>query len=184
MGLVAPVEDQHVAVGILDEAHVAHAAVSDSHDLRAGGTKLLDGRLDVGYAERNPIFVRDEGDVLLLRFPELQRDVRDLEVVGAIGVRREPQRVAVEALGPLEITGRDRNVVDALDLHHGSEPSRYGAYRWWRIRELPSASRKNAMWQTPESYGSGNANCTPASCSRSIVFATSATRSAIPYSAR
>jgi hypothetical protein len=46
------VEDQHVAVRILDEAHVADAGVLDPQHLRPGRPKLLDSRLDVGDAKR------------------------------------------------------------------------------------------------------------------------------------
>jgi len=63
-------EDYDISVWILYEAHVADAGVFDSDHLRAGGARLLDGRLDIGDLEGDAILVRDELLALLLRSPK------------------------------------------------------------------------------------------------------------------
>src|SRR5207247_11311244 len=67
---VPPMEDHDISVWILYEAHVADAGVFDSDHLRAGGARLLDGRLDIGDLEGDAILVRDELLALFLRSPK------------------------------------------------------------------------------------------------------------------
>ena len=69
-------EDHDVPVEVLDEAHVADAAVLDADHLAAGGFELLDSRFDVGDAQREPSGVRLERLAVLVGIPERERYVR------------------------------------------------------------------------------------------------------------
>src|ERR1051325_10257918 len=117
-------------------------------------------------------------DAFPLGLPERERPLAGRQLVGVVRIRGEPERVAVPGTRALGIARGDVDEVDALDGHQGIVPPLYGAQRRWNISPLPSGSWKKAMWHTPESYGSGNSNCTPAPANRSIDCATSGTRSA------
>jgi hypothetical protein len=66
------VQDDHVAVGIPDEAHVADPCVLDPHDLRAASLDLFDCGLNVWDTQRDTALVRREGKAVVLRLPEGQ----------------------------------------------------------------------------------------------------------------
>ena len=78
---------------------------------------------DVGHADREAGDVRLELDTLLLGIPEGQRDVRRLDFGPLVRALRNPEHVPVELDRPLDVTRRDRDEVDLLDLHQGLVPS-------------------------------------------------------------
>ena len=103
---VTAVEDQHVAVEILDEAHVADPAVHDPDHLAACGPELLDGALDVRDAKGDPGRIRLKRLAVRLGRPERDRHVRRLELALAVLALGQTQHVPVERNRSAQVTRR------------------------------------------------------------------------------
>ena len=76
---VASVQDDDVPVGILHKAHVADAAGLYAQDFATGCPNLVDRRVHIRHAKRDPVLVRDERLTLLFREPERERDISRLD---------------------------------------------------------------------------------------------------------
>src|SRR4029079_19623624 len=183
MRRVPPVEHQRVAVGILEVGHVTDAGLERlAGELDALRLERLARLLYIGHAERDRRRVRP-----LERLPDVRR-VEQVEAhvlaegefgPAAMADLLEAARLRVEARRPLEVGHGNRDEVAPLHGDHESVlPSARGAQRWWSIRSLPSGSRKNAMWQTPESSVSP-ANSTPFVSSSARAAWTSSTAKAM-----
>ena len=121
-------QDERVPVRVDEEGHVADARVVLPDELDALRLELGSRGGDVRDAQRDPMAgTALELHALILRLPDGQRDVARLELRGLARVLRQPQHVAVERDGALDVPRRDVHEVDALDLHHGVVPSAYGA---------------------------------------------------------
>ena len=109
--------------------------------------------VDVRHAKSQPCGRRRERLLDARRIEDVECDLSapKLHVALTLGLDLEPEDLRVEALARGKVLRQEGHEVDVLDLHHGFEPSEYGAWRWCRISEFPSGSLKNAMWQTPES---------------------------------
>src|SRR5262249_26401801 len=124
---VPPVQHQRVAVGIVEESHVADARVEGlATELDALALELAARRGDVGDPQRDVVRVRREGQAHLLGLPDAKRDLpaSDLEPAGGhVAVERQADRLEVELSRALNALRRDRQEVDALDDHYPTEPS-------------------------------------------------------------
>ena len=80
-------KDDHVAVGITDEAHVTDAGVLDPHHFRTACLRLFDRGLNVCDAEGEAALVRPEREVVVLGVGER------LEIWAASVWDREEQSV-------------------------------------------------------------------------------------------
>jgi hypothetical protein len=81
---------------------------------------------DIGHAQRDGVGARHD----LVRLQQRERQVAGLElreVLVRARIRREPERLAVEALRALEVARPHGEVVGALDADHAVVPSAYGA---------------------------------------------------------
>src|SRR4051794_2932112 len=118
---VAAVQHQRVAVGIVEERHVAHAGVEDvaveldaaALELRARGGHVLD-------VQREVVGVRLElADAHLLRVHDAQCDRAGLELrevaVGAVDRARQAQGLPIELGGSFEVLRGHGDEVDAGD---------------------------------------------------------------------
>src|SRR5919198_6452698 len=121
------VENDDIAVGVLEEAHVADAGVERvAEELDAFRLEFSPRLGDVGDADSEAGLVRLELDPLLLGIPERERHVRGLDLGALVLALRDPEHVAVERDRALDVARGNRDEVDLLDVH-GSRPSRYGA---------------------------------------------------------
>src|SRR5688572_20078232 len=114
---VPPVQDDRVAVGVLDEAHVADARVLYTDHLGARRTNLLDRRSHIGDAERDSGDVRGELLAVALRAPESERDVRRLDLGRCMPTDGQTEHVLVEGDCPAHVSRRNGYEVDLLDAH-------------------------------------------------------------------
>ena len=114
---VAPMEDDDVPIRILDEAHVADAAVFDADDLTTGCANFLDSLVNVRDAKRDPVLVRHERFILILRKPERERDVRRFKLARGVFTDRQAEYFAVPSNGSLKVARGNRDEVNALDSH-------------------------------------------------------------------
>jgi hypothetical protein len=118
------VQDQGVAIGILEESHVADARIPFADEFDALRLELRPRGRHVGDSQRDTVRAAlRELDPLVLGLPDCERDVACLELRRLARVLRQPEHVAIERDRPLDVTRRDVDEIDAFDLHQGSEPS-------------------------------------------------------------
>src|SRR3990172_2084067 len=77
---IPPMQDEDVSVRILDEPHVADAGVLDTDHFGANRSDLVDRQCDVRDTQRNAALVRNEFLPVLFRCPEVEGDVRGLDL--------------------------------------------------------------------------------------------------------
>jgi hypothetical protein len=86
---------------------VAHARVDRlAEKLDVGFLELSPRLRDIADPQSDARGVRLERHAVGLRSPESERDVGGLELERRVAARREPERLGVEAPGPLEIARR------------------------------------------------------------------------------
>src|SRR5262245_64096677 len=106
---------------------MADTAVLGTEELDALRLELGPCGRDVGNAKRDSAHHRQELDPVAFRLPESERHLARSDLARVVRVQRQPERLVVEGARPLDVARRDRDEIDSLDLHHGSEPSRYDA---------------------------------------------------------
>jgi hypothetical protein len=122
------VQDERVAVGVLEEGHVANARISLADELDALFLELGTCGSDVVDAKRDAMARPAlELDALVLRSPNRQRHVASLEFRGLTRVLGQLEDVSVEGDRALDVTRRDVDEIDSFDPHQGVVPSAYGA---------------------------------------------------------
>src|SRR5690242_13769558 len=123
---VPPVQHQLVAVGILEEGHVADAGVEDlAVELDTALLELAPRLGHVRHAQRDVRGVRPlERRADVRRIDQVERDVlAELELrPAALGDLLQPERVAVELRRPLHVCDRNGHEVRPLD-NQPTEPS-------------------------------------------------------------
>jgi hypothetical protein len=99
-----------------------------AHELDAFRLELFASACDVGDAKSDPVArTAGEFDALVLGFPDGESHVPRFELGRLTRVLRQLEHVPIERHRPLDVPRRDVDEIDPLDLHHGVEPSRYGA---------------------------------------------------------
>src|SRR4051794_20951662 len=109
---------------------MADPAVDDlAVELDALRLELGASSCDIRNADRNPRLARRERLADTHRVEDVERDLaeRELDVVLALGLDRQPERLGVELLRSRNVLRQDGDEVDGLDLHQGSRPSEYRA---------------------------------------------------------
>jgi hypothetical protein len=110
------VQDQRVAVRVVEERHVADARVALADELDALRFELGARGGDVLDPERDPVRrARRELDALVLRLPQRERDVPSLELSGLARVLRQLEHVAVERDRPFDVPRRDVHEINSFD---------------------------------------------------------------------
>src|SRR5207247_2868278 len=90
---------------------------TSSEELDARLLQLTPSRLDVGDAQRKARYVRDEALAVAFGVPERERDVGRLDLAFGVLALRQPEHIAVERDGALDVARRHRHEIDLLDVH-------------------------------------------------------------------
>jgi len=106
-----------IPVGVLDESHVADAAVLDPDDLASGYTNLLHCGVDIRDSQCDPVLVRHELLTLFLRQPEREGDIRRLDLRGGALASREAENLRVPRQCASCIARRYGDEIDEFDSH-------------------------------------------------------------------
>src|SRR5579862_3965013 len=100
--------DEHVPVWVVEERHQADARVDSlAEKLDSFLGEPLTRNVHIGYAERDSRGVGRERNVLHLRLPEGQRDVRRLELVGVGAAPGHAEYLTVKLTRAGQISRRD-----------------------------------------------------------------------------